>query len=346
MCLRNLICLIAVLAMTGVSTAADIANFDDLSLGPESYWNGSDGSGGFASGSAYFGNYYDDTWGEYWDSFAYSNITDTTTNGMAGQYNAIAGGGQGNSANYVVGFVGFAEPPTIVLDTAGIVGGLYVTNNNYAYYSMLEGDAFAKKFGGETGNDPDWLLLTITGKDTSGNVTGSVDFYLADYRFEDNCQDYIVNTWEFVDTSGLCMVKSLEFTLSSSDVGGWGMNTPAYFAVDTIVEEPTPLMRAVQNIEEAIESKIEAQEAISVALAKEREAIEALNTLLSSDELDGLRHRDIVKARQRICLAVTRERIAECALVDSVDKLEDALAIINIGSIGQQDWPEREEDDG
>ncbi len=49
MSFRNLICLIVVLAITGVSTAADIANFDDLSLEPNSYWNGSDGSGGFVS---------------------------------------------------------------------------------------------------------------------------------------------------------------------------------------------------------------------------------------------------------------------------------------------------------
>ena len=56
----------------------------------------------------------------------------------------------------------------ITLDTAGVIDGLYVTNNNYAYYSMLNGDAFAKKFGGGSSDDEDWFLLTITGKDVGG----------------------------------------------------------------------------------------------------------------------------------------------------------------------------------
>jgi len=232
---RNLVCLIA--ALTIISTAnADITTFEDLSLPPESYWNGSDESGGFTSGSAYFNNNYNSAWGS-WDGFSYSNITDTTTTGTAAQYNAITGAGQGNSANYAIGYAGWALPPTITLDTADVVEGLYVTNNNYVCYSMLDGDAFSKKFGGDSGNDPDWFMLTITGKDVDGLVTGTVDFYLADYRFADNSADYIVNTWQYVDLTSLGAVKSLEFSLSSSDVGDWGMNTPAYFALDTLIHD-------------------------------------------------------------------------------------------------------------
>jgi len=240
--LRNLICLIVALAITGVSTAADIANFDDLSLDPNSYWNGSDSSGGFTSGGVYFSNYYDDTWGEYWEGFAYSNITDTTTGGMGSQYNTITGVGQGGSENYAIGFVGWIEPPTVTLNSAGVVDSLYMTNNNYAYYSMLNGDAFAKKFGGADGNDADWFLLTIMGKDAAGDITSTVDFYLADFRFAENGLDYIVDSWEYVDLTSLGVVKSLEFALSSSDVGDYGMNTPAYFAMDTVVPEPATLV--------------------------------------------------------------------------------------------------------
>ncbi|GAF91706.1 unnamed protein product, partial [marine sediment metagenome] len=132
---------------------------------------------------------------------------------------------------------GWAPLPTITLDTADVVEGLYVTNNNYVCYAMLDGDAFSKKFGGDSGNDPDWFLLTITGKDVDGVVTSTVDFYLADYRFADNSADYIVNTWQYVDLTSLGAVKSLEFSLSSSDVGDWGMNTPAYFALDTLMRK-------------------------------------------------------------------------------------------------------------
>ena len=212
---------------------ADIATFEDLNMLPESYWNGSGESGGFVSGNMHFNNNYNAAWAS-WDGFSYSNITDTTTTGPAGQYNAIAGTGQSNSSNYAVCYIGWASPPTVTLNTADIVDGLYVTNNNYAYYSMLDGDAFAKKFGGDSGNDQDWFKLTITGKDVSRAATGAVVFFLADYRFADNNADYIVNTWQYVDLTSLGTVKNLEFTLSSSDVGEWGMNTPGCFAIDTI----------------------------------------------------------------------------------------------------------------
>jgi len=236
---RWFICLVAVLLMAS-AIEGSIATFDDLALSSESYWNGSDGSGGFVSGAAHFNNNYDATWGS-WDGFSYSNITDTVTDGVAGQFNAITGGGQGGSANYAVGYVGWMGPPTVTLNTAGVIDGLYVTNSNFAYYSMLNGDAIAKKFGGASGNDEDWFLLTITGRDTGGAATEPIGFYLADYRFADNGLDYIVDTWDYVDLSLLGVVKSLEFGLDSSDVGSWGMNTPASFALDSLVPEPATI---------------------------------------------------------------------------------------------------------
>jgi hypothetical protein len=106
--LRNLVCLIAVSAVVSAAHA-QITTFDDLILPPESYWNGSDGSGGFTSGGARFSNNYNADW-DSWDGFSYSNITDTTTQGLAAQYNSIAGSGQGGSANYAVAYVGWGAP--------------------------------------------------------------------------------------------------------------------------------------------------------------------------------------------------------------------------------------------
>jgi len=233
--LRKVYCLVSILLTAGAANAAT-ATFDDLALPAESYWNGSDSSGGFTSGGAHFGNNYNADFAS-WDGFSYSNLTDTAAEGIAAQYNAITGSGQGGSANYTVGYIGFAAPPTVTLEEPGFVRGFYVTNSNYAYYSMLYGDGFAKKFGGADGGDPDFFLLTITGKDIDGNVIGTVEFYLADYRFEDNSEDYIVDTWRYVDLTSLGEVVSLEFALSSSDVGDWGMNTPGSFTIDTIVFE-------------------------------------------------------------------------------------------------------------
>jgi len=211
----------AVFFLSSTLSGAAVIDFEDLPLAAESYWNGSDGSGGFTSGNATFSNDYNAQWGS-WDGFSYSNLTDTTTEGLNGQYSAIVGGGALNTATYVIAYCSSfaASPPTVTFSSAQTVTGAYVTNNNYAYYSMLKGDQFAKKF-----EEGDWFKLTITGRDANGDVTGTVDFNLA-------TGTNIVNTWEWVDLSALRTVKSLEFSLSSSDAGVFGMNTPAYFCMD------------------------------------------------------------------------------------------------------------------
>ena len=207
---------------------AQTADFEDLSLNTESYWNGSDGTGGFYSGGFAFSNNYNADWSS-WDGFAYSNITDTAAEGFDAQYNVITGSGADGSVIYAVAYVSSfaANPPTITLDTEQVLSGAFFTNNNYAFYSMRDGDDFAKKF---TDEDNDWFMVTITGFDDDGVETGIKEFMLADGTS-------IVNTWKWVDLSGLGAVKQLIFELSSSDNGDWGMNTPAYFCMDNFNNE-------------------------------------------------------------------------------------------------------------
>jgi len=251
--LKMLAGLIVLMGLVGASVADYVAvDFEDLSLpDSESYWSGNyptDGIGGtgeltgFVSRGAYFNNFSDGDWG-FWEGFAYSNMSDTTTAGYTNQYSAYTGSGFNSGDDiYAVGFVGYSIIPTVTFPRATSVIGGYFTNTTYAALSMLNGEGPAKRFGGPTGDDPDWFLLTITGRDGNGNITGSVDFYLGDYRFSDNNLDYIVDSWEFVDLTSLGLVKSIEFTLSSSDVGEWGMNTPAYFAMDNlIIPEPSTM---------------------------------------------------------------------------------------------------------
>jgi len=203
---------------------AQTTDFEDLALTSESYWNGGDASGSFTSGGISFSNHYDSTWGDYWDGFAYSNITDTTAEGFITQYNAITGSGVGDSEIYAVAYdgSGFAlNPPTITLSVEQAISGAYFTNNNYAFYSMSNGDGFAKKF-----TEEDWFKLTITGIDAQGIETGTVEFKLADGT-------NIVDTWTWVDLKGLGSVKQLTFIFSSTDNGEYGMNTPGYVCMDS-----------------------------------------------------------------------------------------------------------------
>lgn len=205
---------------------------------PESFYNGSDLATGFESGGVEFNNTFNPAFGS-WSGWSASNTTDTTSPGFLNQYSAITGRGAHGSATYAVAsaFSG-GTAPTVTITKPGVglqFDSLMVTNTTYAALSMREGDAFAKKFGGESGDDPDFFLLTIEGRDLNDQSVGMVEFYLADYRFEDNSLDYIVDQWTAVDVSGLLGATRLEFSLSSSDVGDFGMNTPAYFAVDHLV---------------------------------------------------------------------------------------------------------------
>jgi len=204
------------------------------------YWNGSDESGEFSVNGVTFPNTFTDFGGGFtsWSGFAYSNTTDTTTPGFGNQYSAYPGSGAFGSSTYAAAFDNAALTYDSPFDFSG-GRGLYVTNTTYAALDMLNGSSFSKQFGGDSGDDPDWFLLTITGS-LSGTGTGEVEFYLADYRFADNSQNYILDEWAFVDLSALGEVDQLSFSLSSSDVGDFGMNTPAYFAMDNLGAIPEP----------------------------------------------------------------------------------------------------------
>ena len=207
----------------------DVADFEDVDLNAQGIWQGEEGENTIFSGGWSFTNYYSDY---FWGGFTVSNHTDLTLTGMNAQYTAATAGGH-ESAQYAVAYAMGAQTEVSATDgSLQTVTGCYVTNNLWAYQNMLEGDYTATPFGGTSGNDPDWFKLTATGKNASGQTVGTLDFYLADYRFPDNSEDYILNTWEWFDLSPLGPVASISFSLSSSKNNSYGMITPAYFCMD------------------------------------------------------------------------------------------------------------------
>lgn len=233
-----------------------VSDFENLVLNSESYFDGSDLSGNhnngiftsvFSSGTADFINVFDTTWGApgFWSKgFAYSNKTDSSTSGYGNLYSAKAASGVLGSSNYIVSNNNSViKLKGIALNT--IVKGFYVTNSTYAANSMRDGDSFAKKFGSSNDaagnpdgtNGEDWFLLTIKGYNGGVLKSDSVNFYLADFRFSNNSQDYIVTNWEWVDLTSLGSIDSLYFKLTSSDVGSFGMNTPSFFCIDNFNQQ-------------------------------------------------------------------------------------------------------------
>ncbi len=241
-------------ALSSHSIVAQQINFESVSLsGTETFWNGSDLSGTHNNftfsqnidlNEFSFENIYDTTYTltyGYWSTgWAFSNQTADNLVGTTGQHSSYAGGAaEGN--NYSVG----QDGSEIIISPTGQnaikVNSLKITNSNYAAHSMLNGDLFGKQFGSSLNadgindgtNGQDWCLLSIVGHKIDG-TTDTIEFYLADYRFSNSTEDYIVKNWTLVDVSSLEYVNKLEFLMSSSDVGAFGMNTPGFFVIDDI----------------------------------------------------------------------------------------------------------------
>ena len=215
-----------------IVTEAKVADFEDLQIGAEGHMSVSteddDERTDFVSGTYRFHTGCMSDW-DYWYWFGYANETDNGYTSLDDQWKNAVGGGHNESKNYGVAFAAAFNGPCyadVLHNTTGdVVPGFYITNSAYAYNSMNGGDAYAKKF-----NDGDWFLLTITGYDADGKVTGTKEYYLADLRVASKA--YIINDWRYCDLSSLGKVCRLAFALSSSDNGTYGMNTPAYFCFD------------------------------------------------------------------------------------------------------------------
>ncbi len=212
--------------------AQTIIDFEDVTVPADSFLNDSGGNAGFTVGDLFLPNALTEF---AWTGWAISNMTDTLTPGYLNQFSTRPGIGASSSTNFALSFSVNNVLQLTEAAAGKTIEGMYITNNTYAYLSILDGDSFTKKFGGITGNDPDYFLLTIKSYRGGELSQDSVNFYLADYRFEDNSQDYIVDDWKFVDLSILGPVDSLSFALSSTDNNPmFGMNTPAYFCMDDV----------------------------------------------------------------------------------------------------------------
>lgn len=220
-------------------------SFESFSLAANSSWYNQDKQGNSSDNDLYskevkfndlsFTTTFKISWNT-WNGWAVSNHKQLG-DGSYKDFSAAPAVGANNSANYLIAHVGSTPELNQVAFKAAngvLLGKVSIANAHYAYYSMKNGDAFSKKFGGKTGNDPDYFKLTITGIDAQGKEGKKVEHYLADFRFADNSKDYVAKDWTQVDLSSLGRVNAIRFSLESTDMGDWGMNTPSYFALDEV----------------------------------------------------------------------------------------------------------------
>lgn len=214
------------IVVTGMDFA--VATLENLPLAEESHWCGDVDdldeygtyTGGFYSGSFKFDTGNMPKW-DYWYNFAYSNETATAYTSLADQFRSCVGHGVDGSSTYGIAFPQGGQVTVLSGgDEGSVVPGFYITNAAYTLSSMMNGDGYAKQF-----TEEDWYKVTVKGVDINEEETGSVDVYLAkDGQF--------VTDWTYVDLAALGQVKYITFSLSSTDNGQYGMNTPGYFAFD------------------------------------------------------------------------------------------------------------------
>lgn len=244
-----------VFCLASCSVQASVVDFEGLQTNASGYYNGNTSAGSpfrdnytvlgtqdnfgsteylqqWTSGGVAFQNEFTPDFGS-WSGWSWSNVQDATTPGFLNQYASFAGGGSGGSSTYAVGF----GDAYFNLPTGAILQSLDLSNTTYAALSMRDGDAFAKKFGGDTGADPDFFRVTLTGfadVNGQGNSIGATTIALADYTAPNQASDYILAGWLKVDLSALSGARSVKLSFSSSDTGPFGINTPAYVAIDNL----------------------------------------------------------------------------------------------------------------
>ena len=166
----------------------------------------------------------------YWSGFAISLETNTTTQSIENQFSVYAKSGADGSKKFSVFLSDEKGSPNRMYFTDGNdhhLKSISVNNTTYTALTIRRGDTNAKAF-----DYGDWYKLTIKGYDKEDNPTGEVEFYLADYRQDENYK--IISTWSKVDLHDLGKVNSVEFILTSTDTNEDGYNTPLYFCLDNI----------------------------------------------------------------------------------------------------------------
>ena len=218
--------------------------------------------------------------GSYWDGFTVACNSDKmdhslTKDGgwLTHQWSSITGGGiksvedpdawvsskygddpvvdaDGNGvvdpkAPFLVANWGFYDGAPQQTNQIKLVGGgfyvesVFVTNSSWAYYAVQNGECPpARAF-----TEGDSFKLIAHGVGDGGRET-TAEIELAWHDGELHRLD----KWTCWNLGELGWVKSLYFTLESTDMGDWGMNTPAYFCLDKL-RVSYLVLTAVEDVE-------------------------------------------------------------------------------------------------
>lgn len=219
-----------------------VSTFDDISLSEENstYITSMPAPGKYSFSSGLITFEGEQTpWGSFAD-FNVTNVVDTVTPGFPNDKSAITGKGFAGSDQYGIAYANqnWEEAPTESLpigctingdDEGNIVAGMYVTNTTWVYHYIKDNYS-----------EDDYLDLVIRGYLNEEQSGDSIVVNLGN-------GSTLLNSWEWLDLSGLGKVDSLSFQLFTTDDF-----TPFYFSFDNITVMgsgcATPLMLEVINV--------------------------------------------------------------------------------------------------
>ncbi len=178
----------------------------------------------------------------WWSGFVASRSNDVADYSndiwLNHQYTVMGGGGKsGERTPYLVAKWDSTRNATSIANAACSVTyadsteftpvSVLVNNTTYTYYAIQNGTEWTRKF-----TAGDWYKLSVWGVKASGETTGPVEVYLADYR---DSVPVLVKDWTYVNLEQLGKVKGIYVTVDSSYKGRLGIKTPTYFAIDRLV---------------------------------------------------------------------------------------------------------------
>ena len=174
--------------------------------------------------------------GMSWEGFTLSTVSQDTAN----VFGCVANGGlEGVATPYVIGYYsewvsssqGYSSN---IIDFNGeyYPEYVYICQNSNTHKAITQGEFNARPF-----TEQDTLALIIQALDSTMQPTATIIYYLA---IDGTCNE----GWVKVPLTALGQTSCLSFSMTSTDIGDWGANTPLYFALDGLTintELPTAL---------------------------------------------------------------------------------------------------------
>ena len=158
-------------------------------------------------------------------------------------YAAVTEGGYKQSPAYVTvcdsAYITFADEGSSVYP----LSGFYINSSAAMYNSVINGSAFSPMFV-----KGDYAYVTIS-NEAEGK---SIDYYIADYRSDNEYDHYCLNTWQWVDLrplgkiTGTLKLRFRSNHLVEGDMTGFVM--PAIFCIDNFNGTCEIIKAPVQNV--------------------------------------------------------------------------------------------------